>query len=125
MLDEFALILHLTDVYWSNEGRLSVDLISLAAAALGLALVGFSPLGVDDVGGAELVVRLTSTGVLAVHAVVILTCVLKGKYSLALFGIFVPFPRLDRRPAAGSPGLDLGAAALRTRSGGTGPPPRR
>jgi hypothetical protein len=91
VLDEFALILHLTDVYWSTEGRLSVDLISLAAAGLGLALVGFSPLGVNDVGGAELVVRLTSTGVLLIHGVAILTCVLKGKYSLALFGLFIPF----------------------------------
>ena len=46
VLDEFALILHLQDVYWSNEGRLSVNLVSLTAAYLGLALTGLSPTGV-------------------------------------------------------------------------------
>src|SRR5579875_356552 len=56
VLDEFALILHLSDVYWTAEGRVSVDLVSLAAACLGLALVGFSPIGVDQVGSTELAV---------------------------------------------------------------------
>jgi hypothetical protein len=52
VLDEFALILHLQDVYWSGEGQLSVEAVSLVAACLGLALVGFSPLRVPDIGGA-------------------------------------------------------------------------
>ncbi len=90
VLDEFALILHLSDVYWAAEGRVSVDLVSLAAACLGLALVGFSPIGVDDVGGAELAVRISGVAILAIHLLVIFTCVLKGKYSLALIGLFVP-----------------------------------
>jgi hypothetical protein len=38
VLDEFALILHLQDVYWSGEGQLSVEAVSLVAACLGLAL---------------------------------------------------------------------------------------
>src|ERR1700733_13072081 len=67
VLDEFALILHLQDVYWSGEGQLSVEAVSLTAACLGLALVGFSPF---------------ADGVLAV------ICVLKGKYRTALFGLF-------------------------------------
>jgi hypothetical protein len=90
VLDEFALILHLTDVYWSNEGRLSVDLVSLAAACLALAIIGFSPVGVDDVGGTELAVRTGTTAILVAHGIAVLTCVLKGKYSLALIGIFLP-----------------------------------
>jgi hypothetical protein len=49
VLDEFAPILHLHDVYWSGEGQLSVEAVSLAAACLGLALVGFSPFSVRDV----------------------------------------------------------------------------
>src|ERR1700761_8150339 len=32
VLDEFALILHLQDVYWSGEGQLSVEAVSLTAA---------------------------------------------------------------------------------------------
>lgn len=90
VLDEFALILHVTDDYWTNEGRVSVDLVSLAAACLGLAVVGFSPVGVDDVGPTELAVRLGSTAGLLGHGVLLLICVLKGKYSVALLGLFLP-----------------------------------
>ncbi|PKV89315.1 hypothetical protein [Streptomyces sp. TLI_146] len=35
VLDEFALIPHLRDVYWSEEGRLSVDSVVLGAAVWG------------------------------------------------------------------------------------------
>jgi len=35
VLDEFALILHLRDVYWSGEGQLSAEAVTLAAACLG------------------------------------------------------------------------------------------
>ena len=90
VLDEFALILHLTDVYWSNEGRLSVDVVSVVAAALGLLLVGFSPSGLAQIGNVELAVRLGAVGVLLIHAVVEVICVLKGKYALAVVGVVVP-----------------------------------
>jgi hypothetical protein len=90
VLDEFALILHLQDVYWSGEGQLSVEAVSLTAACLGLALVGFSPFGVKDVGGIELSLRLTATGVLIADGVLSFICVLKGKYRTALFGLFLP-----------------------------------
>jgi hypothetical protein len=36
VLDELALILHLQDVYWSNEGRISVEMVSLATTARGV-----------------------------------------------------------------------------------------
>src|SRR5580698_11336316 len=90
VLDEFALILHLQDVYWSGEGQLSVEAVSLTAACLGLALVGFSPFGVKDVDGIELSLRLTATGILMADGVLALICVLKGKYRSALFGFFLP-----------------------------------
>jgi len=90
VLDEFALILHLQDVYWSGEGQLSVEAVSLTAACLGLALAGFSPFGVQDVGNIELTLRLTASGVLIADGVLALICVLKGKYRTALFGLFLP-----------------------------------
>jgi hypothetical protein len=90
VLDEFALILHLQDVYWSGEGQLSVEAVSLTAACLGLALAGFSPFGVRDIDSIELMLRLTATGVLAADGVLSLVCVLKGKYRMALFGLFLP-----------------------------------
>src|ERR1700678_3602238 len=66
VLDEFALILHLQDVYWSGEGQLSVEAVSLVAACLGLALVGFSPFRVADVDGAEFSLRIGADGALIV-----------------------------------------------------------
>jgi hypothetical protein len=90
VLDEFALILHLQDVYWSGEGQLSVEAVSLTAGCLGLALAGFSPFGVRDVGNFELTFRLTATGVFMADGVLSFICVLKGKYRTALFGFFLP-----------------------------------
>ena len=90
VLDEFALILHLQDVYWSGEGQLSVEAVSLTAACLGLALVGFSPFGVQNVDGIELSLRLTATGILIADGVLALICILKGKYRTALFALFLP-----------------------------------
>ena len=90
VLDEFALILHLQDVYWTGEGQLSVEVVSLTAGCLGLVLIGFIPLGVPDIGGAELTVRISATALLVIDAVLVITCVLKGKYPTALLAIFVP-----------------------------------
>jgi hypothetical protein len=39
-LDEFALWLHLEDVYWSREGRTSVDAVVIAATLVAILLVG-------------------------------------------------------------------------------------
>ncbi len=64
--------------------------MSLTAACLGLALVGFSPFGVQDVDGFELTLRLTATGILIADGVLAVICVLKGKYRTALFGLFLP-----------------------------------
>ena len=44
-LDEFALILRLKDVYWSTEGRLSVDAVIVAVCAGMLLVLGIYPLG--------------------------------------------------------------------------------
>src|SRR5215207_6206858 len=38
-LDEFALWLNLKDVYWSKQGRASIDAVVIAAAISGLLLV--------------------------------------------------------------------------------------
>ena len=101
VLDEFALILHLQDDYWSGEGQLSVQAVTLTAACLGLALVGFSPYGVQDVDGIELSLRLSATSVLVIDGVLAVICALKGKYRSALFGLFLP-------PVAAAGALRLG-----------------
>ena len=50
VLDEFALILHLQDVYWSADGRTSVDAVFVAVAVSGLLVLGFNPLSLFEVG---------------------------------------------------------------------------
>ena len=47
-LDEYALWLHLKDVYWAEEGRSSVDAVIVAAVVAGLILLGARPLSGSD-----------------------------------------------------------------------------
>jgi hypothetical protein len=89
VLDEFALILHLQDVYWADEGRISVEMVSLAMGCLGLAVVGLTPFDVSSVqGDVEGAIALLLT--VALVLVLIVVSVMKGKYKLALFGAFIP-----------------------------------
>lgn len=92
VLDEFALILHLEDVYWAEEGRVSVEMVSLAFCCLGLALLGLNPLGLsDEDGGLDPTGVAATVATIAVHLVIVVVCVAKGRYTLALIGAFVPF----------------------------------
>jgi len=43
VLDEFPLILHLEDVYWEKEGRLSVEATTIAMVLFGLAVMVAAP----------------------------------------------------------------------------------
>jgi hypothetical protein len=90
VLDEFALILHLSDVYWAEQGRVSVEVVSLAVACMSLALVGFSPNLFDgDAGDTPTLLGAFLGGV--IHVLIIVICVLKGKYEFALLAAFIPF----------------------------------
>jgi len=121
VLDEFALILHLQDVYWSGEGQLSVEAVSLVAACLGLALVGFSPLRVPDMGSAERLLRISATGILVIDACLALVCILKGKYRTGLFGLSCR--RSDFSARCGWPGrIRSGRSAATTACGWSTPP---
>ncbi|MCK2221613.1 hypothetical protein MF672_048590 [Actinomadura sp. ATCC 31491] len=85
VLDEFALILHLHDVYWEEEGRTSVDAVFIAVAVTGLLLIGLRPLtweyATPFVNPAALI---TANLVLAVITL------LKGKIWTGMAGLFMP-----------------------------------
>lgn len=87
VLDEFALILRLDDVYWQEEGRLSVQVVGLALACLGLVLLGFNPVFVDRTDATTTAV---SAGVIVIHFLLVFVIVAKGKYLTALFAVFIP-----------------------------------
>lgn len=84
-LDEFALWLYLEDVYWSEEGRSSVDAVILAAIIGGGIIVGFVPLDAGH-GGSTLAIVSTVVVNLAICVLV----ALKGKISAAIIGMFIP-----------------------------------
>jgi len=93
VLDEFALILHLEDVYWAEDGRTSVDAVFAAVAVAGLLVMGFNPLSFFDIG-----IRRDDNSVLARTTVVIMALLtlvlavivlLKGKVWTGLVGMFI------------------------------------
>ncbi|MDN4478213.1 hypothetical protein QQX10_09170 [Demequina sp. SYSU T00039] len=90
-LDEFALWLHLEDVYWSAEGRKSIDAILVAAVVGAAFLVQVSPIGIapDDAG--SVAVYLVAV---ALHLTWVVVAFLKGKRHLGLIGIVVPLVSL-------------------------------
>ncbi|WP_250030933.1 hypothetical protein [Paractinoplanes maris] len=87
ILDEFALILHLQDVYWSPQGQLSVQLVALTLSVLGLVSLGLNPLTPDSGLGLGHLAVTVSAGV---HLCALLVCVRKGKFSTAVLGVFLP-----------------------------------
>jgi hypothetical protein len=118
-LDEYALILHLEDVYWAEEGRRSIDAVIMATLIGGAVVVGLMPWQTDDQGSVVgfVVVELITLGIC-------LIAVFKGKPWTGVFGMFVPpvgwigairlakpgSPWAKRRYAAGSRKLQRASA---------------
>jgi hypothetical protein len=82
--DEFALWVRLDDVYWSNEGRVSLDAVIFVVAFMALVVIGTKPFGLDE-----------PASVLVTAYVVTQTIVLsgisffKGRIALGLLAIFI------------------------------------
>lgn len=87
VLDEFALLLHLRDVYWTKDGRLSVDAVFLAIGMTGLLLVGARPLGYEEFYGEGVALRVL---IILVNLVFAIVALLKGKVWTGLLGLLVP-----------------------------------
>jgi hypothetical protein len=89
-LDEFALWVHLRDVYWAEEGRSSFDAVVVATVIGGLIVLGAAPFDLrNNAAPVEtLVIGVVLDVVLAAIAIY------KGKRLLGLIGIFVPVTSL-------------------------------
>lgn len=85
-LDEFALWIHLEDVYWANEGRSSIDAVVVATLLGGLIVLGIAPFDLSNraVPIESLVLAVTISLIFAAVAI------LKGKPLLGMVGVFVP-----------------------------------
>lgn len=93
VLDEFALILHLQDVYWSEDGRTSVDAVFAAVAVAGLLVLGFNPLSFFDIDiwreDDTLPARAAVIGVAVLTLMLAVIVLLKGKVWTGLVGMFI------------------------------------
>jgi hypothetical protein len=85
-IDEFALWLYLRDVYWSQQGRLSVDAAVIATAFALLVVLGTRPFGLDEpesvLGTAVLVAQAVALSAIAF---------LKGRFVIGVVTLFLPF----------------------------------
>ncbi|MFS0697586.1 hypothetical protein [Streptomyces nitrosporeus] len=90
VLDEFALILHLDDVYWTEEGRRSVEVVVLTASLVALVLAGFSPLGVDGLSDSAQQGRAGVVATYTANFAFVLAALSKGKIRMAVIGTLVP-----------------------------------
>lgn len=99
-LDEFALWLHLEDVYWTKEGRKSVDAIFCVLAVTG-ALIGGADLLSGRVGTAG---WWGSVIGLAVGLGLSVICLLKGKVPTGIIGIVISIVALVGAVRLAKPG---------------------
>jgi hypothetical protein len=84
-LDEFALWLRLEDVYWSEQGRESIDAVIVAALVAGLVVLGVQPFDLDETAS----VVGTTAGVALVLGIAAIAFA-KGRILLGALSLFVP-----------------------------------
>lgn len=91
ILDEFALVLFMKDVYWSERGRLSVEVVFVVVALCGLAVLGWVPLGItsESARSSRLDAFVGIASVLAVNLTLTVICLLKGKIWCGVLGIYI------------------------------------
>jgi hypothetical protein len=102
-LDEFALWLNLSDVYWSEKGRRSIDAVIVAAVLSGMVLIGFSAwLDIGKDVEAAVAWFVGTVGGVAI-ALALVNCA-KEKFGMALAGLLVPPVGLVGALRLGKPG---------------------
>jgi hypothetical protein len=85
VLDEFALLLRLKDVYWTKEGRTSIDAVIVTVLLIVALLVRAVPFGASDPRPGEIPARWFAVAIVSVNLCLTLITALKGKPWLALF----------------------------------------
>ncbi|MEO3752220.1 hypothetical protein [Streptomyces sp. B6B3] len=115
VLDEFALILYLHDVYWTEQGQKSVEAVVTTAALLVMVLAGLSPLGVNGVDQDESQGRAGAIVTVLGNFLLVLVALLKGKLRTAVFGVLVPLVALVGAVRLARPGSPWATRAYRRR----------
>jgi hypothetical protein len=102
-LDEFALWLNLEDVYWTQEGRRSIDAVIVAASLAGMVLMGFTA-WVDVATEVEDAVFALVGAFGVITLLLVVVNLAKEKFGIALVGLFVPPVGLVGALRLGRPG---------------------
>ena len=98
-LDEFALWLHLSDVYWAEEGRKSVDTVVGVAALGGIGLLVSNPFARQPGEGTWFFFAF-----ILLNSALSVVSALKGRFFLGVAGVLVPFLALWGAVRLGYPG---------------------
>lgn len=85
-LDEFALWVHLDDVYWTDEGRISLDAVVLVVAFMGLVVIGVRPFGMENDNSLTVAI-----GTIIQALVLSVISFFKGRIAHGVVAIFIPF----------------------------------
>ncbi|MCB0876973.1 MAG: hypothetical protein R2718_05030 [Solirubrobacterales bacterium] len=88
-LDEFALWLHLDDVYWSEQGRQSIDAVIVFAIVSGFMVLGAYPIDLSSGGGGFEGILLLVVSI-AINWSLVGICFLKGKLIWGVLGLYLP-----------------------------------
>jgi hypothetical protein len=88
-LDEFALWLDLKDVYWSQQGRKSIDAVIIVGTITGMILVGFTA-WVEVATEVEDIVFALVGGFGLVGILATIVNLMKEKFGIAIIGFLIP-----------------------------------
>ena len=86
-LDEFALWLHLEDVYWSEQGRQSIDAVIVFSIVSGFMVIGAYPLGIGDSSSGTDAGSIATSILLGLFVAYI--CFRKGKLMWGVIGVYL------------------------------------
>lgn len=90
VFDEFALVLHLKDVYWEREGRKSVVAVFLGTSFTAFMTVGMVPLGYSDPLSQSAILEWSAIGVMLLNLAFAAAAFLKGRLWMGWIGLFIP-----------------------------------
>jgi hypothetical protein len=101
-LDEFALWLNLKDVYWSEQGRRSIDAVIVATALSGIALVGLRG-WIDATTEVADAVQAVVGAIGLIGIVLALVNAAKEKFGMAILSILLPVAGIPSAFRLGKP----------------------
>jgi hypothetical protein len=90
VFDEFALVLHVKDVYWEHEGRKSLTAVFLGISLTAFLVIGLVPLGIPHSMEQMWLANWLALMIIVANLAAVIVALFKGKPWLGWVGFFVP-----------------------------------